>query len=138
MHVAGISPQESWEWTWGEGCEAVNAYMIRENDRAHKQAVALYNAAACLAHFVGGKMLTFEEAVERIGHAPGGVCPFALPEDVKTYLDVSLRRFETVFPAVGSAASAIELTCDELEKCCGANFVEWVDVCKGWQEEVDG
>ena len=84
------------------------------------------------------KMLTFEEAVERIGHAPGGVCPFALPDDVKTYLDVSLRRFETVFPAVGSAASAIELTCDELETCCGKNFVEWVDVCKGWQEETDG
>ena len=81
------------------------------------------------------KMLTPEEAVERIGHAVGGVCPFALPEDVKTYLDVSLKRFDTVFPAVGSAASAIELTCDELERCCGANFVEWVDVCKGWQEE---
>jgi prolyl-tRNA editing enzyme YbaK/EbsC (Cys-tRNA(Pro) deacylase) len=81
------------------------------------------------------KMLTFEEAVERIGHAPGGVCPFALPADVKTYLDVSLRRFETVFPAVGSAASAIELTCDELQTCCGANFVEWVDVCKGWRPE---
>ena len=81
------------------------------------------------------KMLTHEEAVERIGHAVGGVCPFALPEDVKTYLDVSLKRFDTVFPAVGSAASAIELTCDELERCCGANFVEWVDVCKGWQEE---
>ena len=84
------------------------------------------------------KMLPFEEAVERIGHAPGGVCPFALPADVKTYLDISLRRFETVFPAVGSAASAIELTCDELERCCGENFVEWVDVCKGWQEETDG
>lgn len=84
------------------------------------------------------KMLTPEEAVERIGHAVGGVCPFALPEDVKTYLDVSLQRFETVFPAVGSAASAIELTCQELERCCGANFAEWVDVCKGWQEEQDG
>ena len=91
-------------------------------------------------HYYGAKakMLTFEEAVERIGHAPGGVCPFALPEDVKTYLDISLRRFDTVFPAVGSAASAIELTCDELERCCGENFVEWVDVCKGWQEEVEG
>ena len=91
-------------------------------------------------HFYGAKakMLTFEEAVERIGHAPGGVCPFALPADVKTYLDISLRRFETVFPAVGSAASAIELTCEELERCCGENFVEWVDVCKGWQEEVEG
>ena len=83
-------------------------------------------------HFFGAKakMLTAEEAVERIGHAVGGVCP-----DVKTYLDVSLKRFDTVFPAVGSAASAIELTCDELEHCCGRNFVQWVDVCKGWQAE---
>ena len=91
-------------------------------------------------HFFGmkAKMLTPEEAVERIGHAVGGVCPFALPEDVKTYLDRSLRRFDTVFPAVGSAASAIELTCDQLERCCGANFAGWVDVCKGWQEETDG
>ena len=84
------------------------------------------------------RMLTAEEAVERIGHAVGGVCPFALPDDVKTYLDISLKRFDTVFPAVGSAASAIELTCEELERCCGANFTAWVDVCKGWQEEVDG
>ncbi len=91
-------------------------------------------------HFFGmkAKMLTPEEAVERIGHAVGGVCPFALPEDVKTYLDESLRRFDTVFPAVGSAASAIELTCGELERCCGTNFVSWVDVCKGWQEESHG
>ena len=81
------------------------------------------------------KMLTHEEAVERIGHAVGGVCPFALPAEVKTYLDISLKRYETVFPAVGSAASAIELTCDELERCCGDNFVEWVDVCKGWQDD---
>ena len=89
-------------------------------------------------HFFGmkAKMLTPEEAVERIGHAVGGVCPFALPEDVKTYLDRSLRRFDTVFPAVGSAASAIELTCDQLERCCGANFAGWVDVCKGWQEWI--
>ena len=58
-----------------------------------------------------------------------------LRRQVKTYLDVSLKRFETVFPAVGSAASAIELTCDELERCCGDNFVEWVDVCKGWQDD---
>ena len=81
------------------------------------------------------KMLTHEEAVERLGHAVGGVCPFALPTEVNTYLDVSLKRFKTVFPAVGSAASAIELTCDELERCCGDNFVEWVDVCKGWQDD---
>lgn len=87
-------------------------------------------------HFFGvkAKMLTPEEAVEHIGHAVGGVCPFALPEDVSVYLDESLRRFETVFPAVGSAASAIELTCPELERCCGARFCRWVDLCRGWQE----
>lgn len=81
-------------------------------------------------HFFGVKarMLTPEEAVEHIGHAVGGVCPFALPEDVSVYLDESLRQFETVFPAVGSAASAIELTCPELERCCGERFCRWVDV----------
>ena len=87
-------------------------------------------------HFFGvkAKMLTPEEAVEHIGHAVGGVCPFALPEDVSVYLDESLRRFETVFPAVGSAASAIELTCPELERCCGERFCQWVNLCRGWQE----
>ena len=84
------------------------------------------------------KMLTFEEAHTMIGHDPGGVCSFALPDNVKTYLDISLKRFETVFPAAGSSNSAIELTCDQLERCCGTNFVSWVDVCKGWQEETDG
>ena len=78
------------------------------------------------------KMLTFEEAHDRIGHDVGGVCPFALPEDVKVYLDVSLKRFETVFPAAGSDSSAIELTCEELERY-SSNFQAWVDVCKGWQ-----
>jgi len=80
------------------------------------------------------KMLTHEEAHELIGHDVGGVCSFALPENVKVYLDVSLRRFETVFPAAGSSNSAIEMTCDELEKY-SSNFVEWVDVCKAWREE---
>ncbi len=78
------------------------------------------------------KMLTHEEAHTLIGHDVGGVCPFALPEDVEVYLDISLKRFETVFPAAGSANSAIELTCGELEKYA-CHFVEWVDVCKGWQ-----
>ena len=77
------------------------------------------------------KMLTHEEAHSLIGHDVGGVCPFALPEDVKVYLDVSLKRFETVFPAAGSDNSAIELTCEELE-AYSSHFVEWVDVCKGW------
>ena len=79
------------------------------------------------------KMLTHEEAHSLIGHDVGGVCPFALPEDVKVYLDVSLKRFETVFPAAGSDNSAIELTCEELEKY-SSNFQQWVDVCKAWQE----
>ena len=80
------------------------------------------------------KMLTHEEAHELIGHDVGGVCPFALPEDVRVYLDVSLKRFETVFPAAGSSNSAVEMTCDELERYA-SNFVEWVDVCKGWRPE---
>ena len=85
-------------------------------------------------HFFGckAKMLTPEEAVELIGHAVGGVCPFAVKAGVKTCLDHSLRRFSTVFPACGSSNSAIELTCEELYALSGA--LAWVDVCKGWQE----
>lgn len=79
------------------------------------------------------KMLTPEQAVEMTGHAVGGVCPFANPQGVKTYLDVSLRRFDTVFPAAGSSNSAIELTCPELEQYSGS--LAWIDVCKGWQAE---
>lgn len=77
------------------------------------------------------KMLTHEEAHALIGHDVGGVCPFALPENVKVYLDVSLKRFDTIFPAAGNDHSAIELTCAELEKY-SSNFQAWVDVCKGW------
>ena len=73
------------------------------------------------------KMLTPEEVVNLVGHAVGGVCPFAVNEGVKVYLDESLRRFETVFPACGSANSAIELTLSELEQLSGG---EWIDVCK--------
>ena len=78
------------------------------------------------------KMLTPEQAQTLVGHAVGGVCPFAVNPGVAVYLDVSLRRFETVFPACGSANSAIELTLDELERF--SNAEGWVDVCKGWQE----
>ena len=63
------------------------------------------------------KMLSFDEAHSMIGHDPGGVCSFALPENVKTYLDISLRRFPPVFTAAGSANSAIEMSCEELERC---------------------
>jgi len=75
------------------------------------------------------KMLTAEEVVDFTGHAIGGVCAFAIErDDVKAYTDVSLKRFETVFPACGSSNSAIELTCDELHKY--SNAVDWIDVCK--------
>ena len=83
------------------------------------------------------KMLTPDQAIEMVGHAVGGVCPFVLPPDVGVHLDESLRRFDTVFPAAGSAASAVELTCEELEHCC-SNFEGWIDVCKGWQEAPQG
>ena len=76
------------------------------------------------------KMLTPDEAVELIGHAVGGVCPFGINEGVVVYLDESLKRFNTVFPACGSSNSAIELTIEELEKY--SNYTEWIDVCKGW------
>lgn len=74
------------------------------------------------------KMLSYEEVDTLVGHAVGGVCPFAVNEGVEVYLDVSLKRFETVFPACGSSNSAIELTIPELEKYSG--YVDWVDVCK--------
>lgn len=77
------------------------------------------------------KMLTPDEVVQFIGHAIGGVCPFAVNDGVTVYLDESLKRFSTVFPACGSSNSAIELTIPELEEHSG--FTEWVDVCKGWE-----
>ena len=78
------------------------------------------------------KMLTPEQVSQLTGHAIGGVCPFGNPPGVRTYLDVSLKRFETVFPAAGSSNSAIELTCDELERY--SHCLEWVDLCKDWEE----
>ena len=77
------------------------------------------------------RMLSPQEAADLVGHAVGGVCPFGVNEGVTTYLDVSLRRFETVFPACGSSNSAIELTLPELERLSQAK--SWIDVCKGWQ-----
>lgn len=76
------------------------------------------------------KMLSQDEVEAFIGHGVGGVCPFAVNENVMVYLDVSLKRFDTVFPACGSSNSAIELTIPELEKYSG--YAEWVDVCKGY------
>ena len=75
------------------------------------------------------KMLSFDEAESLIGHAVGGVCPFAVNDGVDVYLDESLKRFETVFPACGSSNSAVELTIPELQEY-STNFIQWVDVCK--------
>ncbi|MFT8323650.1 MAG: YbaK/EbsC family protein [Bacillus sp. (in: firmicutes)] len=77
------------------------------------------------------RMLSAEEVLEKTGHAVGGVCPFGLIEDLDVYLDISLKRFSTVFPACGSSNSAIELTNDELFQI--GNGKDWVDICKGWE-----
>ena len=80
------------------------------------------------------KMLTPGEVEAMVGHAVGGVCPFALPEGTaEVYMDISLQRFNTIFPAAGSSNSAIELSCDELAALSASKC--WIDVCKGWQEE---
>ena len=78
------------------------------------------------------KMLSADQAAELVGHAVGGVCPFGVNPGVEVFLDESLRRFDTVWPAAGSSNSAIELTCEELERVSGARG--WVDVGKGWRE----
>ena len=78
------------------------------------------------------KMLSAEQAAELVGHTVGGVCPFGVNDGVEVFLDESLRRFETVWPAAGSSNSAIELTCDELEHVSGAQG--WVDVGRGWRD----
>lgn len=85
---------------------------------------------------IKAKMLSAEETKAATGHAVGGVCPFAILNDnVKIYLDISLKRFSTVFPACGSHNSLIELSMAELEICSKADG--WVDVCKGWQGEAN-
>ena len=80
------------------------------------------------------KMPSGDEVTELVGHAIGGVCPFGVKPGVKVYLDESLRRFHTVFPAAGSSNSAIELTLEELEQFSGG---VWIDVCKGWETQVE-
>ena len=74
------------------------------------------------------KMLSADEVLELVGHPVGGVCPFGIKPGIPVYLDVSMKRFETVFPAVGSGNSAIELNLDELFEYSKA--LEWIDVCK--------
>lgn len=81
-------------------------------------------------HFFGkkAKMIPFEEVLDVIGHQVGGVCPFGINASVDVYLDVSLRKYEYVYPACGSANSAVKLNIEELEK--SSKYKEWIDVCK--------
>ena len=121
-----------------EGCRIAKTLSFSVNDSTilivtagdakidNKKYKAFFGAKA--------KMLSFEEVEEKIGHAVGGVCPFAINDGVKVYLDESIKRFETVFPACGSSNSAIELTPEELEKY-SAHFIEWIDVCKLPEQE---
>ena len=78
------------------------------------------------------KMLSKEEVEEKIGHAVGGICPFGVNEGVRVYLDISLKRFKTIYPACGSSNSVVKMTVGELETC--SKSLEWIDVCKGWHE----
>ena len=80
-------------------------------------------------------MLPLDRVEEKTGHPVGGVCPFAVKEDAKIYLDESLRRFATIFPAAGTPQSAAEMSCDELEKA--SNALGWADLCKDWQENTE-
>ena len=73
-------------------------------------------------------MLSFEEVETLVGHAVGGVCPFGIKDNVAVYLDVSLQRFTTVYPACGSSNSAVQLTLEELQRSSG--YQKWVDICK--------
>lgn len=107
----------------GEGCVLIVAAGDAKVDNARYK--AQFHTKA--------KMLTPDEAEALIGHAVGGVCPFAVNDGVQVYLDASLRRFETVYPACGSANSAIELTLPELEQYSHCDA--WVDVCKAWRPE---
>ncbi len=124
--AAGVIPAriaKTLSFRLGDGCLlVVAAGDAKVDNRKFK------DAFGCKA-----KMLSPEEAVAMTGHAVGGVCPFALPAGVRVVLDVSLKRFETVFPAAGSSNSAIELTPGDLFALSRAEG--WADVCKGWQEQ---
>ena len=118
-----------------EGCRIVKTLSFNVNGKAILICAAgdakVDNAKYKARFGAKAKMLSHEEAATMIGHAVGGVCPFAVNEGVEVYLDESIKRFATVFPAAGSSNSAIELTIPEMETYSG--FTSWVDVCKAWQ-----
>jgi len=118
-----------------EGCRIVKTLSFSVNGKAILICAAgdakVDNAKYKARFGVKAKMLAHEDAATLIGHAVGGVCPFAVNKGVEVYLDESIKRFETVFPAAGSGNSAIELTIPEMETYSG--YTTWVDVCKAWQ-----
>ena len=115
-----------------EGCRIVKTLSFNVNGKAILICAAgdakVDNAKYKARFGAKAKMLSHEEAATMIGHAVGGVCPFAVNEGVEIYLDDSLKRFETVFPACGSSNSAIELTPSQLEEY--TDYIQWIDVCK--------
>ena len=115
-----------------EGCRIAKTLSFRTGEKCILIVAAgdarIDNAKYKARFQTKAKMLSHDEAEKEIGHAVGGVCPFAVNEGVEVWLDESLKRFETVFPACGSSNSAIELTNEELEKYSGCSG--WVDVCK--------
>ena len=132
-------PAPRWSWPLRPGCES--AHIAKTLSFAVDGGCVLIVCAGDAkidnpkfkAQFhTKATMLTPEQVLSFTGHAVGGVCPFAIERaDVKTYLDVSLRRFETVYPAAGNAASAVRLSCAELFSL--SNALGWIDVCKNWK-----
>lgn len=121
LGVEGARIAKTLSFKKGDGCVlVVAAGDAKVDNRKFK------DAFGCKA-----KMLSPDEVLSLVGHPVGGVCPFGINPGVPVYLDESLRRFEIVYPACGSANSAIELTIPELEQYSG--YVSWVDVCKNWQ-----
>ena len=118
-----------------EPCRIAKTLSFLVNDRAILIVTAgdakIDNVRYKAQFGVKARMLTPDEVETLVGHAVGGVCPFAVNEGVTVYLDASLKRFQTIFPACGSGNSAIELTIPELERYSG--FVSWIDVCKNWR-----
>lgn len=115
-----------------EGCRIAKTLSFHANEKVILIVAAgdakIDNSKYKAEFHTKAKMLSFDEAEPLIGHAVGGVCPFAVNVGVEVYLDESLKRFETVYPACGSSNSAIELTIPELEEYSG--FIKWIDVCK--------
>ena len=106
------------------GSEAIVVVIAGDGKVDNSKYKALFHTKAVMVHP--------EELMELVGHPMGGVCPFAVNEGVKTYLDISLKRFETVYPAAGTPNSAVKLKVEELEKAA-QNFAGWVDIAKGWE-----